>query len=81
MRLINYYLDVKITQNREKRILILSQENYMKKILILLKMNETISAFISEISDKYYEINEKKASTEKFYKYFQLISNIIYEMT
>jgi len=69
MRLINYYLDVKIIQNRERRMLILFQENYMKKTLILLKINEIISASISEISDKYYKINEKEASTEESYKY------------
>src|SRR5947207_7169505 len=36
MKSINYYLDVKIIQNREKRTLILFQKNYMKKTLILL---------------------------------------------
>src|SRR6266496_1427017 len=29
MKSIDYYLDVKITQNRKRRMLILSQENYM----------------------------------------------------
>ncbi len=69
MRLINYYLDIKIIQDREKKTLILSQENYMKKTLILLRMNETILAFTLKISDKYYETNEKKVFTEESYKY------------
>ena len=45
MKSIDYYLDVKITQNRKKKMLILFQENYMKKTFILLKMNETMSVF------------------------------------
>ena len=61
-------------------MLILFQENYMKKTLILLKMNEIMSAFIFEISDKYYEANEKKASTEKSHKYLQLIDNVMYKI-
>ena len=80
MKSIDYYLDVKIIQNREKRTLILFQENYMKKTLILLRMNETMSASTLEISDKYYEINEKEAFTEESHKYLQLIDNIMYEM-
>src|SRR5436190_23312901 len=80
MKSINYYLDVKIIQNREKRTLIFFQKDYMKKTLILLKMNETTSASILEISSKYYETNEKEVFTEKSHKYFQLISNIMYEM-
>ena len=52
----------------------------MKKTLILLRMNETMSASTLEISDKYYEINEKEAFTEEFHKYLQLIDNIMYEM-
>ena len=62
-------------------MLILSQENYMKKTLILLRMNETTSASIFKISDKYYETNEKEASIEESHKYLQLIDNIMYEMT
>src|SRR5204862_3733051 len=80
MKSIDYYLDIKIIQNREKRILIFFQENYMKKTLILLKMNKIISAFTFKISDKYYETNEKKVFTEKSHKYFQFISNIMYRM-
>ena len=65
MRSIDYYLDVKIIQNREKKMLTFFQESYMKKTLILLKMNETTSASIFRISDKYYETNEKKVFTVK----------------
>ena len=53
----------------------------MKKTLILLKMNETTSASISEISDKYYETNEKEIFIKESHKYFQFIDNIMYEMT
>ena len=52
----------------------------MKKTLILLRINEIISAFIFRIFSKYYKINEKKIFIEKSHKYFQLISNIIYKM-
>src|SRR6266516_3278999 len=78
MRLINYYLDIKIIQNRKKRTLIFSQENYMKKTLILLRINEIILASILKILNKYYKINKKEVFTEESHKYFQLISNIIY---
>ena len=61
--------------------MILFQENYMKKTLILLKMNEIMSAFIFKISDKYYKTNEKEIFIKKSHKYFQLINNIIYKMT
>ena len=69
MRSIDYYLDVKITQNRERRILILSQKDYMKKTLILLEMNETMSASIFKISGKYYEANDQEIFTEESHKY------------
>src|SRR5947207_6119719 len=65
MKSIDYYFDVKIIQNKEKRTLILFQKNYMKKTLILLRMNEIISASISEISSKYYETNEKEVFIEE----------------
>ncbi len=52
----------------------------MKKILILLKINETMLASISEISDKYYEINEKEVFTEESHRYLQFINNIMYEI-
>src|SRR6266487_5687423 len=62
-------------------MLTLSQESYIKKTLILLRMNEIILASTSEILDKYYEINKKEVFTEESHKYLQLISNIMYEMT
>src|SRR5216117_2323538 len=65
MRSINYYLGVKITWNREKRTLILSQESYMKKTLILLRMNEAMPASTPGIPSKYYEANEKEVFTEE----------------
>ena len=61
-------------------MLILSQENYIKKTLILLKMNETMSASILRIFSKYYKINEKEIFIEESYKYFQLINNIMYKI-
>ena len=81
MRPIDYYLDVKITQDRERRMLILFQENYMKKALILLEMNEATPASTLRIPSKYYEANEEEVFTEEFHKYLQLISNAMYEMT
>src|SRR5204863_1260024 len=71
MRSIDYYLDVKIIQNRKRRMLILFQENYMKKTFILLKMNEIMSVFILRILSKYYETNKKKIFTEESHKYLQ----------
>src|SRR5438046_2750911 len=62
-------------------MLILFQENYIKKTLILLKMNEIMSTFTSEIFSKYYETNEKEVFTEESHRYLQLISNIMYRMT
>ena len=80
MKSINYYLDIKITQNKEKKTLIFFQKNYMKKTLILLKMNEITSASTFRIFSKYYKTNEKKVFIEESYKYFQLISNIMYKI-
>src|SRR5436189_5338933 len=80
MRSIDYYLDVKITQDRKKRTLILFQENYMKKTLILLRMNEATPASTLRIPGKYYETNEEEVFTEESHRYLQLIDNAMYRM-
>ena len=60
--------------------MIFFQENYIKKTLILLKINKIILISISEISDKYYKINEKEIFIKKSYKYLQFINNIMYRI-
>jgi len=61
-------------------MLILFQESYMKKTLILLRMNKITSASILRISDKYYEANDEEVFTKESHKYLQLIDNIMYRM-
>ena len=48
MRSIDYYFDVKITQNRKRKMLILFQKNYMKKTFILLRMSQNCKQFLTE---------------------------------
>ena len=77
---ISYYLDMKITYNHKQRTLKLSQADYIKKILELLKIDKGCAAVISGIPDRYYEAAIIKASIEKAHQYLHIISNMIYRM-
>ena len=80
IRLISYYLDIKITRDRENRTITLSQEDYIRKILELLNMNKDHSTATSDISGKYYEANSGSAFIEDSHSYLHLINILMYEM-
>ena len=77
---ISYYLEIKITRDHEVRIIILSQKDYIRKILELLNMNEDHSTTTSDVPEKYYEDNSEIVSTENSHNYLHIISSMMYEM-
>ena len=78
---VDFFLSMKITRNREKHELFLTQKKYTNEILARFNITNEKSIYSSTIQEIRLEKNSKQASATSIKKYQQEIGSLMYLMT
>ncbi len=75
-----FFLDMKITRNKNKKQLFLSQSKYIKELLMRFKINDEKSIYSSTIQDVRLKKNIEQTSENTIKSYQQQIESLMYLM-